>query len=111
MLMGAPTSLLQSDILEAIGPALSGRSDTFLIRAYGETTEAPGSISTKAGTWVEAVVQRTPEFVDPSQVPETEVHDPLDVAKNNVAKLKMANCCLGRRFEIVSIRILSQKDL
>jgi hypothetical protein len=111
MLMGASTSLLQSDILEAIGPALSARSDTFIIRAYGETTDGPGSISTRAGTWVEAVVQRTPEFVDPSQVPETEVHDPLDVAKNNVAKLKMANCCLGRRFEIVSIRILSQKDL
>ncbi len=111
MLMGAATSLLQSDILEAIGPALTARSDTFLIRAYGETTDGPGSISTRAGTWVEAVVQRTPEFIDPSQVPETEVHDPLDVAKNNIAKLKMANCCLGRRFEIVSIRILSQKDL
>ena len=111
MLLGAPTSLLQSDILAAIGPALSARSDTFVIRAYGETTEAPGSTSTRAGTWVEAVVQRTPEFVDASQAPETEVHDPNDVAKNNVSKLKLANCCLGRRFEIVSIRILSQKDL
>ena len=115
MLMASPASLLQSDILEAIGPALAGRSDTFIIRAYGEVTEMPGSISTKAGTWVEAVVQRTPEFIDASQPPETEVHDPLDVAKNNstdpAKKLKSVNCALGRRFEILSVRFLSAKDL
>ncbi|MEY3529140.1 MAG: hypothetical protein RLZ70_208 [Verrucomicrobiota bacterium] len=103
-------SLIQSDILAVIGPALTTRSDTFTIRAYGDVTERPGSNSSLGACWVEAVVQRTPEFCDASQPPEMEVSDPIDGARHNPA-LKATNKALGRRFQIVSLRVLSPKEL
>jgi len=113
MLQGSPGSLIQSDILEAIGPALASRSDTFIIRAYGDVVATPGSTQTYASSWVEAVVQRIPEFVDPSQTPETEVSAPQpNIGQaNNVGRLHYPNIVLGRRFQIVAVRFLSQKDL
>ena len=59
----APISLTQADILQAIGPAMSARSDTFRIRAYGESTNPAGDI---VRVWCEAVYQRGTDFVDPS---------------------------------------------
>ena len=109
MLMGAPTSLTQADILAAIGPGLSTRSDTFVIRCYGSAVSL-GSSDPAAGCWLEAVVQRRPEFCDPSQPPETEVCDPTDSYKTNPRLLKV-NGVLGRRFRIVSLRVLSSRDL
>lgn len=109
MLMGAPTSLTQADVLAAIGPGLSTRSDTFVIRCYGSAVSL-GSSDPAAGCWLEAVVQRRPEFCDPSQPPETEVCDPTDSYKTNPRLLKV-NGVLGRRFRIVSLRVLSSRDL
>ena len=108
VLAGAPTSLTQADILAAIGPGLATRSDTFVIRCYGEATNAGGGAG--AGCWIEAVVQRTPEFHDASQPAETEVCDPLDSFKNN-PKLLRVNSTLGRRFQVVSLRTLSPQEL
>ena len=110
LLAGAPTSLLQSDLLEAIGPALTTRSDTFVIRCYGDVTTNAGAITPKAGCWIEAVVQRSPEFCDPTQPPETEVCDPTDSYRFN-PQLKMVNRLLGRRFQVISLRYLSPKEL
>jgi len=59
----APISLTQADILQAIGPAISARSDTFRIRAYGESTNPSGDI---VRVWCEAIYQRGTDFVDPS---------------------------------------------
>ena len=59
----APISLTQADILQAIGPAISARSDTFRIRAYGESSNPSGDI---IRVWCEAVYQRGTDFVDPS---------------------------------------------
>ena len=59
---GAPVYLTQADLLQAIGAGLSARSDTFVIRAYGESI-AGGQV--KARAWCEAVVQRIPEPVNP----------------------------------------------
>lgn len=56
--MNAPGWLNQADILTLIGPMLSARSDTFTIRAYGE--------SNGARVWCEMVVQRVPEYMDGS---------------------------------------------
>ena len=61
--MGAPGSLLQSDLLQALGPALATRSDTFTIRCYGEANTAAGDTGS---AWMEVVVQRTPYFMSPS---------------------------------------------
>jgi len=110
LLAGAPTALMQSDILSVIGPALTSRSDTFVIRCYGDVTTQPGSLATRAGCWLEAVVQRTPEFCDPTQPPETEVCDAVNSYQFN-PQLKMVNRLLGRRFQIVSVRVLAPKEL
>jgi len=109
-LRAAPTSLMQSDILEAVGSSLSTRSDTFVIRCYGEATDPLDPTRTLSGCWIEAVVQRIPEFCDPSQPPETEVCKSTDGQLHNPL-LNQINRTLGRRFVILSTRTLTKKDL
>ena len=109
-LRAAPTSLMQSDILEAVGSSLSTRSDTFVIRCYGDATDPLDPSRTLAGCWIEAVVQRIPEFCDRSQPPETEVAKLTDGQLHNPL-LNQINRTLGRRFVILSTRTLTQKDL
>jgi hypothetical protein len=106
MTEGAPGSMLQSDILAAIGPALTARSDTFVIRVYAEA-ERNGET---AGAWMEAVVQRLPEFCDPTQPPETAVTHPTDSSRSNPA-LTTANRQFGRRFRAIQIRSLRPEQL
>lgn len=106
MTEGSSGSMLQSDLLAAIGPALTTRSDTFVIRVYAEAEEAGAT----AGTWLEAVVQRLPEFCDPTQPPETAVTHPADASRTNPA-LTATNRMLGRRFRAVSIRSLRLDQL
>jgi hypothetical protein len=60
---GAPSYLTQADVLQVIGPALAARSDTFVIRAYGDSVDAAGVVQARA--WCEATVQRMPEPLDP----------------------------------------------
>jgi hypothetical protein len=62
---GAPGYLTQADLLQVIGPVLSARSDSFVIRAYGETKNANGEITARA--WCEAIVQRTPDPITPDK--------------------------------------------
>ncbi len=117
--LGAPGNLLQSDLLEVIGSALSTRSDTFTIRAYGEAWNVSGD---SAKCWIEAVIQRVPEFIDPTNAPETAVAGPKnpatlapgttitsDVTTSN--QLTAVNNVLGRRFRIVSFRTLKPNEI
>ena len=61
-LEGSSANLTQGDILQALGPQLSARSDTFIIRAYGEATDAiTGDVNSSARC--EAIVQRVAEPV------------------------------------------------
>lgn len=60
---GLPGYLTQGDILQPLGPVLSARSDSFLVRAFGESQDAAGQVRARA--WCEAVVQRTPRPLDP----------------------------------------------
>jgi hypothetical protein len=62
---GAPSYLTQADVLQVLGPALSARSDSFVIRAYGDAVDAAGAVQARA--WCEATVQRTPEPLDPDE--------------------------------------------
>jgi len=80
--------------LHAVAPYVTVRSDTFRIRAYGASTDRAGNILAEA--WCEAVVQRSPDYVDPSD----EAHE---------RDLTPANEIFGRRFRILSFRWL-QKD-
>jgi hypothetical protein len=94
----APGNVLQHDILAAIGAGLSARSDTFVIRAYGDTRAPGGEVRGRA--WVEAVVQRTPDFCNATQAPETAFE-----------ALTASNKALGRRFRIVAFRWLSPHEI
>jgi hypothetical protein len=114
--IAAPTALLQGDILAAIGDSLTIRSDTFTIRAYGDVSDKPGGPA--AGScWIEAVVQRTPDFIDAKDPAERMVYNQFnghghnDQTNNPTSGLQPANINLGRRFVIVSMRILKPSEL
>ena len=62
--LGAPGIVTQMDVLNSIGPNLTARSDTFVVRAYGEALDNSGNSIGKA--WIEVVVQRTTDFLTPS---------------------------------------------
>jgi len=109
-LRAAPTSLTQADILAAVGSSLATRSDTFVIRCFGDAADPLDPAKTVASCWIEAIVQRVPEFCDASQPPETEVSSPTDGQLHNPL-LNKVNKALGRRFVILSLRILGPNDL
>ena len=94
---GIPGIVKQADILTPIAPILSARSDSFLVRGYGEKTDASGKVIARA--WCEAVVQRSAEFVD--------LADPAEKTYSSISKL---NQTFGRRFEIVSFRWLNASE-
>lgn len=96
MAWGAPAYLTQADVLQVIGPALSARSDTFVIRAYGDAVDASGKIT--ASAWCEAVVQRMPQPLDPDE-------------SGLNPKLKGSQGDFGRRFQIQSFRWLSPSEI
>jgi hypothetical protein len=54
--------LTQGDILQAIAPSLSARSDTFRIRFYGDS-HSGSDRPARARAYGEAVVQRLPDYV------------------------------------------------
>ncbi|MDR3228605.1 MAG: hypothetical protein LBT53_04245 [Puniceicoccales bacterium] len=108
-------NLVQGDIFQSVGARLSARSDTFTIRAYGDTVGEGGN-NLAGRAWCELVVQRTPEYVDPTDAPETNPHDDMNFGNINTTgkeknALSVINKYLGRRFRIVSIRWLNESDL
>lgn len=97
-----PGYLMQSDILQVLGPVLSARSDTFVIRAYGDTLNvsvggADGEPLARA--WCEAVVQRLPDYVDPTLQP------------GDDAESSILGSVFGRQFRLVSFRWLSPDEI
>jgi hypothetical protein len=92
---GCPAWLTQADVLQVIGPALSARSDTFVVRAYGDSV-VDGKVMARA--WCEAVLQRLPEPVNP----DASGINPSDAGTDKD---------LGRRFTIRSFRWLTQEEL
>lgn len=101
---GSAGHLTQARLLTALGPQITVRSDTFLIRTYGDVRDASNNILAKA--WCEAVVQRVPDYVDPTDSPEAAEGWP---APTN--KLTTANALFGRRIEIRSFRWLSADEI
>ncbi|WP_193210887.1 hypothetical protein [Luteolibacter marinus] len=93
---GAPGYLTQGDVLQVLGPALSARSDSFVVRGYGESTDPGGKVLARA--WCEVVVQRTPVPLDPdsSSINSARAGDPSD---------------FGRRFDVVSFRWLRPEEV
>ncbi|MDR2863761.1 MAG: hypothetical protein LBV54_07830, partial [Puniceicoccales bacterium] len=132
----APSTILQADILQAIGSRLTARSDTFIIRAYGDVSDITGT-RTNARAILEAVVQRTPEYCDPRDNADvapgggivekpgrnetggslgrhgyiaSDLRD--DGGTNSEYKInRKINLLLGRRFQIISVRWLSPNEI
>ncbi len=94
----APGMVSQADLLNAIGPVISARSDTFIIRTYGESLN-PVTGESQGRAYCEAIVQRLPDYVDTAENP-----DPADDATG-------INITHGRRFTVTGFRWLSANDL
>lgn len=92
--------LTQADILTALAPVLTPRSDTFLVRTYGEAIN-PATNTTEGRAWCEAVVQRVPEYLDAVDAPEVL---PGDLTSE-------VNRTGGRRFKVISFRWLTRADI
>jgi hypothetical protein len=105
---GSNAHLSQGDLLEALGASLTVRSDTFRVRAYGESRDNKGGIVAKA--ICEAVVQRVPSFVDARDAADKAQAALGDEARSANA-LSEANRRFGRRFEIVSLRWLDSEEI
>ncbi|MDP0495458.1 MAG: hypothetical protein Q7Q73_04540 [Verrucomicrobiota bacterium JB024] len=95
---GVPGWVKQGDIIQALGPSLTVRSDTFRIRAYGETLD-PITGDKIASAVCEAIVQRVPAPVSPNSTDADtlEYYEPSDT--------------LGRKFEIVSFQWLPSDQI
>ena len=106
----------QADILQALGPALAARSDTFVIRAYGDavdtintgTTVTSSNVLSRA--WCEAVVQRFPDYIDPSNPASLDPNGP-GATTGNLTQISTINKTFGRRFRIVAFRWLTPNDI
>jgi hypothetical protein len=96
---GIPGFITQADLLTPLGPTLQARSDSFTIRAYGQTTDRSGKVIARA--WCEATVQRLPEYVDPA--------DKADVQDLNL--VSAVNRTFGRRFTIIGFRWLNPQEV
>ncbi len=97
---GIPGYVKQADILTPIAPLLSARSDTFVIRGYGEKTNAAGT-TVIAKACCEAVVQRGANFIDTSD----------EATKDITALGSTVNKTYGRRFNIISFRWLTNSEI
>jgi len=96
---GAPSYVKQGDILTPIAPILSARSDSFIIRAYGESLDNKGNVLAQA--WCEAVVERNRDYIDTTDNPEIL---PLDL-------IITVNKDYGRRFNMILFRWLNANEI
>ncbi|WP_308986543.1 hypothetical protein [Thalassobacterium sedimentorum] len=100
--MGAASHINQADVLQGIGSFIQVRSDTFRVRAYGDSRD-PLTGQVHAQAWCEMLVQRVPEPVYPNgndPVLDSEYWEP-DPTKPN----------FGRRFKVLSIRFLDEESV
>lgn len=108
----SPGSISQADILQALAPAITVRSDTFVIRTYGDV-QNPTTGEVISRQYLEAVVQRTPEYVDttdlPTERPYTKDPDTYTFTKN--PDLSEINHRFGRQFEVVLVRWLGENEI
>jgi hypothetical protein len=122
---GIPGYLMQQDLVQAFAPVMTVRSDTFVIRVYGEadrkTTTSIKTPIAEGRAWGEAVVQRVPDYVDQTDPALTKLSvikgittplgDATPVYGRTGRIVSTLNENLGRRFRVVSFRWLNQTDL
>ncbi len=96
---GSAAYVDQADILRQLAAQLTPRGDTFVVRAYGDAVDGAGNIVARA--WCEAVVQRTPEYIDNAD----------DCHLKTSSLSSAANQRFGRRLEIMSFRWLHSSEI
>jgi Tfp pilus assembly protein PilX len=89
-------TLSQGDIMTALAPYLRTRSDTFVVRTYGNAVN-PVTGYVEGAAYLEALVQRFP--------------DPVDEADITSGKYAQPDGAFGRRFQVVSFRWLSPSEI
>lgn len=102
----APGYLIQSDVLASLGNILTVRDDTFTVRSYGCVRNPNKAILAQA--WCEAVVQRTMNYVDPTDNPQDVEYNPDGTRGKGLSK---TNQVMGRQFRIVSFKWLDNWDI
>ncbi len=111
MFTAAPGYLIQSDVLTVLGNILTVRDDTFTVRAYGCVRSKAKAILSQA--WCEATVQRTIDYVDPTDTPDKGSYSPGagSAAADAANRLNDVNRVMGRKMRIVSFRWLDAWDI
>ncbi len=94
---GYPGQILQGDVLQALAPYMTVRSDTFTIRSYGEARDSNNRVTARA--WCEAVVQRLPDPFSPSS------------SGNILNEIALPSSPFGRQFAVLSFRWLNQEEV
>ena len=89
----------QSDILQTVAPVIQVRSDSFKIRAVGQSHDGEGNL--KATVVCEARVQRCAEYFDQADLPYIRLQDLSSEINKEY----------GRRFQLVDFRYLSPGEL
>ncbi len=96
---GSTPYIDQADILRHIGSTLTPRGDTFVIRAYGDSLDKKGNIQARA--WCEAIIQRSPEYVDTS--------DDSHLKQSDL--VSESNKRFGRKFNMIGFRWMNPNEV
>ncbi len=118
---GIPGYLTQGDLLEPLAPAMTVRGDSFVIRTYGESRDTHGKVVARA--YLEAVVERTPDYVDAATIDDTSPSTSSNRATEpatyldrvtgalSAGNLSKTNQRYGRKFIIKSFHWLSPNEV
>lgn len=102
IIKNSPAYLTQSDVIKTIAPMITPRSDTFLVRSYGDVTD-PITGAVVGAAWCEALVQRTPGLTEP-------VSDTTDLATDPLSP-DLSKYPFGRKMKVLSIRYLNSDEV
>lgn len=94
-----PGWIRQGDLLQSLAPVLSSRSDTFIVRTYG-SHQHPLTGERLSEVYLEAIVQRMPEYVDQT--------DSADTLNEDLSSI---NASAGRKFRIIGYRFLQESEI
>jgi len=97
---GSPQFLTQGTLLNSLAPFLSTRSDTFLIRAYGDSRNRSDGNDIVARAYCEAVVQRLPE----KHSSDGDATNPMSPTTENVGEF-------GRKFQVIAFRWMTGEEI
>ena len=104
-------TMTQANLLALFGTSLTVRSDTFKIRVYGSARN-PMTGEAEGEAWLEAIVQRMPDYlVSKEDGPDGDHAYAIPEFKGSDGVKNKINDIYGRKFEIMSVRWLSEDEI